>query len=669
MFDSSSEHIDGPCPLRLGFPNRRGAVSLLMSSLLVAVVVLMTASLFVWDSDAEVDSARSSDSWYAGELTGYDGRTFYFPKGTYIQFEYSGTVAEIDTDFMEYVETQPTATISGTLDELGYHYLTVTDDSGNDCALSFQCVESTLLIQSIEAVDIPYPAIVGAVYDLEFDVSPSNAIDRSLEFYMEDETNGCLAGSYDNVVSVEILGEGSVEVFARSVATPNIVYSVTLTGQVQPIVSLTVYGDHQVEVGETIDLECVVYPEIVSYPHIEWTVSDFGGSAEITSSSDRGCTIRGLSAGDIKVVATASQDPYTPTFQFDVEVQDPLRHYQLTFMLTGGTWSQETEYDFSNRAPTYDWDIPAAEPVKDGSEFDCWIGADGERYDPGEGITLQPGETILTAKWIEVIHTYVLFYENLDGAENVPKDETHVGTSEDEHRFNVTDKIPRREGQVFMGWCLSPSADRVDLVAGDPVYVEADGSKHLYAVWEAATSQYTVRFDLNGGTGSFHDIVVDAGEPIAEPSAVPVNGDRPFLGWAMDGILWNFATPVRGNIILTAMWGSPTADYCTVTFDGAGGTPGVSSRTVQVGDSLSLPSAERDGHTFDGWYDRSGELVGYEGDEFTPEGNITLIAHWVELPDGGADDVEPDDDSLTLAVAIVIALVVAVIVIAVALRI
>lgn len=190
---------------------------------------------------------------------------------------------------------------------------------------------------------------------------------------------------------------------------------------------------------------------------------------------------------------------------------------------------------------------------------------------------------------------------------------------------------PVREGFAFGGWytdaaCTAPF-DWSSTVVRDVT---------LYAKWVEATVECTVTFDLNGGDGSIESQIVISGNTVTEP----VNPGRTgfvFLGWQFNGALWNFTSPVTSDMTLVASWepvGSETI-YHTVTFDGNGGTAGYTTQNVLEGNSVVLPTATRDGYSFDGWY--SGEtFIGNAGDSYKIVSNITLTAHWTE--DAGDKD-------------------------------
>ena len=79
----------------------------------------------------------------------------------------------------------------------------------------------------------------------------------------------------------------------------------------------------------------------------------------------------------------------------------------------------------------------------------------------------------------------------------------------------------------------------------------------------------------------------------------------------------------------------PAPTEFTITFDGNGGTPSVSSMTTTDQKLTSLPSASQNKHSFDGWYtEKSG------GTKITTDtvfsANTTVYAHWTYIGGGGS---------------------------------
>ncbi len=72
-------------------------------------------------------------------------------------------------------------------------------------------------------------------------------------------------------------------------------------------------------------------------------------------------------------------------------------------------------------------------------------------------------------------------------------------------------------------------------------------------------------------------------------------------------------------------------ETASVTFDAAGGVSELNAAEMTLGQPLStLPTAQREGYVFDGWYTDDGEKV---DEEYVLESKMTLYARWVEAGD------------------------------------
>lgn len=166
------------------------------------------------------------------------------------------------------------------------------------------------------------------------------------------------------------------------------------------------------------------------------------------------------------------------------------------------------------------------------------------------------------------------------------------------------------------GWNATPMQDGLGFTM-----TSEDGSITVEYVFQPETIIHTVTFDygIEGMTGSQQ--VTDGGKA-TEPVA-PVRDGYRFDGWLLDGQTYDFATPVTGDITLTAGW---TINTYTVRFDTAGGSS-VPEQAIDHGQKITEPAAPtREGYTFTGWL-----LDGRPFDFSTPiTGDITLTAGWEE---------------------------------------
>ena len=159
---------------------------------------------------------------------------------------------------------------------------------------------------------------------------------------------------------------------------------------------------------------------------------------------------------------------------------------------------------------------------------------------------------------------------------------------------------PVRDGYVFVGWFTS---DGRQMLPTDKIE-----GRILYAHWERITP-YTVTFDLAGGTGDFPPVQVMHGETLIRPATNPTREDYSFIGWDFD-----FATPITGDITITAQWEQLPCPDIAILFwlHGNGRAP-----ALQIGrfghwcltrDEIfatvfsQIEPPEREGYTFRGWF-------------------------------------------------------------------
>lgn len=105
-----------------------------------------------------------------------------------------------------------------------------------------------------------------------------------------------------------------------------------------------------------------------------------------------------------------------------------------------------------------------------------------------------------------------------------------------------------RKGYHFTGWNTRAGGTGQSVNAGDIASFTTDTT--LYAQWQAAS--HTVTFDTNGGTAIAPQTVDDKGKA-KEPTA-PTRDSWTFAGWYLNGVKYDFTTPVTQDITLKAGW-------------------------------------------------------------------------------------------------------------------
>lgn len=173
---------------------------------------------------------------------------------------------------------------------------------------------------------------------------------------------------------------------------------------------------------------------------------------------------------------------------------------------------------------------------------------------------------------------------------------------------------PEKIGYTFEGWYKEPKCENAWVFGADTV----TGDITLYAMW--TINSYTVTFKDWDGTALKEESVNYGGAATAPTD--PTRSGYAFAGWdvAFDNI--------TSALIVTTHY---TANQYTLTFDAQDGTVTPESRDVSFGSAYGeLPTPERTGFVFGGWYTQAGG----EGSPVTAETivdraeNHTLYAKW-----------------------------------------
>ena len=178
--------------------------------------------------------------------------------------------------------------------------------------------------------------------------------------------------------------------------------------------------------------------------------------------------------------------------------------------------------------------------------------------------------------------------------------------------------------------------------------------------------EYTVIFNSDGGSNVSNQIV-KSGSTVSQP-ANPTKDGYTFLGWYSNGSKWNFATPITGDVTLTAKWEKiNTAPECTNHVDANNdGKCDVCKANVDLGEDpdvntvytityreggtnkklslkpnsytildkdLKLPTPSVKAHyTFVGWYTDKEMTNLATSIDVSAKANLTFYAKYVPIP-------------------------------------
>ena len=293
-----------------------------------------------------------------------------------------------------------------------------------------------------------------------------------------------------------------------------------------------------------------------------------------------------------------------------------VKAYRVVFMALGGTPEPPVQLVAEGKQAQQ-----PADPAKDGFTFQEWT-LEGATYSFTEAVTK---DIVLRAKWNanSGVTKRTVTFMALGGA---------FADGSDVQKFTVKDggtvlepTAPVKEGYTLTGWTKDGNTkyNFANAVNADLV---------LYAMWEKkdpSVKEHTVVFVANGG--AFADgknrmeFKVADGAVLTQPEK-PTRTDFTFDEWMLRGAAYDFAQPVRGDLVLEAKWEpNPGIETFTVTFMANGGTPEPLAQIVTKNGTAQKPiDVKKEGFTLKGW---TLEGVQYNFTEPVTK-NIVLKAQW-----------------------------------------
>ena len=317
--------------------------------------------------------------------------------------------------------------------------------------------------------------------------------------------------------------------------------------------------------------------------------------------------------------------------------------------VTGGStaYKANVEVRADNGSNAQQWAV-----VSNGAGYSLISKANGYALDLPDGTTgngknlqVYPRTEGTTQRWTFVQAEHTVRF-NANGGSGAPS----AVTKYYKNSLTLPTTVPVRSGYRFLGWSASSGAATPSYSAGGTY--TADNDITLYAVWESLS--YTLSFDMNGGTGSLDPIHVTGGT-CTIPDYTPQRTGYDFLGWSTNRSATTASyhagdTYSGGTATLYAVW---RIQRISVIFDFGDGD--VRGELVEYGKTLgSLPTPQKEGYFFKGWFTSSGEQVS-ENTVVTEK--LYLTTRWTEsskmvLPDNTA--IIEDEAFTGTAAAIVI---------------
>ncbi|MCR5149794.1 MAG: InlB B-repeat-containing protein [Clostridiales bacterium] len=259
-------------------------------------------------------------------------------------------------------------------------------------------------------------------------------------------------------------------------------------------------------------------------------------------------------------------------------------------------------------------------PTLEGWTFDGWFTSKegGTRVLSSDTVEIFEN-TILYAHWS--VTKYTITFDANGGQTDTPTVVYEYGS-----RYGTLPSVSRK-GYTFLGWFT-------DKYAGEMIYentpVKKIGDYSVFAHWRA--NSYLIEFDPCGGHCATGVIRLDFDENWGT-LPVPEKDGCIFIGWYTEKVGGNKLSDNRKmsfdtDVTFYAQW--LNMSY-TLIFDPCGGQVSEYSRIAVSSQTLGeLPSAQRQGHSFEGWFTEKegGEKVDADT-AFASSKPVTLFAHWL----------------------------------------
>ncbi len=250
--------------------------------------------------------------------------------------------------------------------------------------------------------------------------------------------------------------------------------------------------------------------------------------------SKTGYTFKGWSGGTYSgIYNTAANTTVTANWTANT--------YTVAYDTAGGN-------SISSTAATYDKAFNLPTPAKTGYIFTGWTGA-GLVNKTGSVSNLTPtnaASITLTAGWNPI--QYTVKYNT--GDSDIIED-TKVSYDQE-----FTLPVATKTGYHFTGW----SNDTVSNITGTASNLTAENNATVNLTAGFAPNNYTVKYDLQGGTGTAPDTAATYNTPFTLPD-VPSKDNCEFLGWKLGNQTYNakeevtnLTTQNNGEVVIAAQW-------------------------------------------------------------------------------------------------------------------
>lgn len=346
-------------------------------------------------------------------------------------------------------------------------------------------------------------------------------------------------------------------------------------------------------------------------------------------------------------VTVANNGDVKPAFKTNTHIYSA---YEIRFNLNGhggaiAPTAVVAKYGATISAPT--------SPTDNDYDFEGWYTESGCENEWNFASTKVTAKQTLFAKWVAKPDVKTITYYGNGGKVNgkdFDTDTYEVGIGK--VLFAESTVSYPEDAKVFAGWF-----DNQEGTGNEVTEVSSSdtGDKYFYAKWTDASNLINVIGKYNGYTAFDKSYTLDTkNDKLADVATkvkadldgtfdVEMSGDTVVLYDANGTKYEKPQTQLKKLDERTFYIKITTMNACTVTLNPHGGAVYPTSVEVTPFSAYpTLPTPERAGYNFNGWYDLSGNLI-KAGQVCTIVGNHELHAEWTEIIPDPVGPVVPDD--------------------------
>jgi len=290
-----------------------------------------------------------------------------------------------------------------------------------------------------------------------------------------------------------------------------------------------------------------------------------------------------------------------------------LNEYILSYDVAGGTGSVSSKKVIEGTSIK----LASYDGTKSGYSFGGWQ-FNGFIYQPGTSFTMPAKNVNFVAIWNDG-RTHSVIYDLNGGSGTISSQNVVEGAT-----FTVSSSIPMKNGYSFDGWLNGGQnykpGTKLTMGAEDII---------LMAQW-VALAEYTITYDLNGGSGIISPTKTYEGETVQLSLYNGTKAEYTFRGWQYNGTTYqpgsSFTMP-SNDVIFEAIWSKSTVH--SISYDLNGGSGSVPSQMIEEGKAFTITTVipTKSGSSFSGW--ECDGAVYESGSAMTMgQSDITFIAKW-----------------------------------------